>query len=111
MKAPINCPVCGDPMLNIFPPAEDLSDKLTKTCNRRLNHKIAMDVSGDNVNSLSIDLGSGLEAVWLFYPDKQVLWVVKALKGSHVLHLPWVEPNLAQYSKLVNKLRTYVVFS
>lgn len=112
MKVPINCPVCGDPMLNTFPPAEDLNNRVTKSCTSRLNHKIVVLVDGDEVNQMSIDLGNGLEAIWLFLMGK--IWI-QPTKGSkredNFVILPFFEPDLTNYNKLVDKVKTYLVFS
>lgn len=114
MKAPIKCPVCGDPMLNTFPPAEDLSNKVTKTCTSRLNHKIALIAEGDEVSQLSVDLGNGMEAIFLFLLNK--VWVQpnnytkNETKKGYVV-LPFFEPDLSNYKRLVEKVKTYLVFS
>ena len=112
MKAPTHCPVCGDPMLNTFPPAEDLSNKVTKSCTLRLNHKITLIAEGDEVSQLSIDLGNGLEAIFLFLLNK--IWVQSNKSntiGIDYTILPFFEPNLSNYKKLVEKVKTYLVFS
>lgn len=113
MKDPINCPVCGDAMLNVFPPAEDMesSHKVTKYCTLRLNHKITMIVNGDEVTQVSIDLGNGLEAVFLLLLNK--IWVqpTKASKKEGFQVLPGFEPDLSNYKKLVEKVKTYLVFA
>jgi len=112
MKAPINCPVCGDPMLNTFPPAEDLNNRVTKSCTRRLDHKITILADGDEVSQMSIDLGNGLEAIFLLLMGK--IWVqpTKASKkDKNFVILPMFEPDLSNYKKLVDKVKTYLVFS
>jgi len=112
MKAPIRCPVCGDPMLNSFPPAEDLSNKVTKSCTLRLNHKITLIADGDEVSQLSIDLGNGLEAIFLFLLNK--IWVQPTRSNSANIDytiLPFFEPDLSNYKKLVEKVKTYLIFS
>jgi hypothetical protein len=111
MRAPINCPICGDPLLNTFPPAEDLSDKLTKSCNRRTTHAIAMAVEGDEVMSLSIGINTThkLQATWLF--NKQEILVWEENSRSIPTNIPYFEPDLSNYRKLVDKIKTYIVFS
>lgn len=112
MKAPINCPVCGDPMLNSFPPAEDLSNKVTKSCTLRLNHKITIIAEGEEVSQMSIDLGNGLEAIFLFLLNK--IWVQPTQANKNKIDytiLPLFEPDLSNYKKLVEKVKTYLVFS
>ena len=109
MKAPTKCPVCGDPMLNVFPPAEELSDRVHKHCDKRLNHAIVITCNGNEVEALTIELNKNtqLEAVWYFYVKE--LWITD--KDKPVITLPWFEPNLSDYKKLVNKIKTYLVFS
>ena len=114
MKAPIKCPVCGDPMLNTFPPAEDLTTRVTKSCTRRLDHKITMIADGDEVSQMSIDLGNDLEAIWLFLMNK--IWVQPRYNNGskskkNFVILPMFEPDLSNYKKLVDKVKTYLVFS
>lgn len=112
MKAPTHCPVCGDAMVNTFPPAEDLSERVTKSCTRRLSHKITILADGDEVSQMSIDLGNGLEAIFMFLMDK--IWIQPSFgskKKTDFVILPFFEPDLSDYKKLVDKVRTYLVFS
>lgn len=112
MKPPINCPVCGDAMLNVFPPAEDFSgEKLTKYCINKLNHKITMLVSDDEVTQVSIDLGNGLEAIFLLLLNKIWIQPTKASKKEGFQVLPGFVPDLSNYKKLVDKIKLYLVFS
>lgn len=112
MKPPINCPVCGDAMLNVFPPAEDFSgEKLTKYCTNKLNHKITMLVSGDEVTQVSIDLGNGLEAIFMLLLNKIWIQPTKASKKEGFQVLPGFEPDLSNYKKVVDKVKLYLVFS
>jgi len=111
MKAPINCPVCGDAMLNTFPPAEEMDWRVTKSCTRRLDHKIVIIADNDEVSQMSIDLGNGLEAVFLFLLNN--IWIQPTRGGKKVNHtvIPFFEPDLSNYKKLVDKVKTYLVFS
>lgn len=111
MKVPVDCPVCGDPMLNTFPPAEDLNNRVTKSCTSRLNHKIVIIVDGDEVNQMSIDLGNGLEAIFLFLMDRIWIQPTKGSQKDGFVVLPMFEPDLSNYKKLVDKVKTYLVFS
>ena len=112
MKAPTHCPVCGDAMLNTFPPAEDLNDRVTKSCTRRLDHKITMIVDGNEVSQMGVDLGNGQEGIWLF--TLNALWIQAAISSKNpknTVVLPFFEPDLSDYKKLVEKVKTYLVFS
>jgi hypothetical protein len=109
MKAPKDCPVCGDPMLNIFHPAEDLSDRVSKHCDKKLSHMLYMACSGDEVESLIIGLDrkNKLQAAWYFNINE--LWILDDEKA--VIELPFFQPQLSDYHKLVDKVKTYLVFS
>lgn len=112
MKVPVNCPVCGDPLLNIFPPAEDFGNKVTKYCYRRVDHRISMIVEDNEVSQLSVDLADGTEAIFLFLLDK--IWVQNTIYSKskkNMVVLPFFEPDLSNYKKLVAKIKTYLVFS
>jgi len=112
MRAPIKCPVCGDPMLNTFPPAEDMDNRVTKSCTRRIDHKITMIADGDEVSQMSLDLGNDQEAVWLF--TLNAVWIQARLHSKNpknTVVLPFFEPDLSDYKKLVDKVKTYLVFS
>ena len=112
MKAPTHCPVCGDPLLNIFPPAEDYSDQVTKSCDRKITHSLTFICNGNEVASLSVclDRSDHLQAKWLFH-SKELLVVSTINKVKHTTVLPFFEPNLSNYKKLIEKVGTYLVFS
>lgn len=112
MKAPIKCPICDDAMLNIFSPAEDLHERVTKSCTNKIDHKLNMIVDGNEVSQMSLDLGNGQEAIWLF--TLNAVWVQSAKYNKNPINtvvLPFFEPDLSNYKKLVEKVKTYLVFS
>ncbi len=109
MKVPIKCPFCGDPMLNIFPPAEDHHNKVTKYCNRRIDHSVTVLVEDEEVSQMAIDIGNGLQAVWLFI--LKAVWIQGTKKDQQVVILPFFEPDVSNYKRLVEKVKTYLVFS
>lgn len=114
MKTPINCPICGDPLLNIFPPAEGIGqpEQITKHCSRRVTHNLAMICDGDDVLSVSIGINSTnqLQARWLFNLKEVWIWEGQSSMPPD-LRIPWFEPDFSDYKKLLNKIKTYVVFS
>lgn len=112
MKAPIKCPVCGDPLLNIFPPAEDLTTRFTKKCDRRVDHQIVMQVEDDEVTFLTILVSpkTMLKAGWSLTSKKFRVWRQQRNADSGI-ELPYFEPDLSDYNKLINKIKTYLVFS
>lgn len=98
-------------MLNIFAPAEDLVNSVTKYCERRVDHRIVMYVLDDNVNcvTISLDNKNKLKATWLLEAKGLSVWTEGP--DSVKTHLPYFEPDLSNYKKLVNKIKTYLVFS
>lgn len=112
MKAPTHCPICGDPLLNIFPPAEEFSTRVDKSCNKRLSHGIAMICEDDEVKSLSIglDRGTHLQATWFF--TLREIWILNMSKKEiPAVVIPFFDPDFSNYKKLVNKIKTYLLFS
>jgi hypothetical protein len=111
MKDCKNCPFCGDPMINNFPPAEDMSCYVTKYCNRRVDHnvKLIVDMDDDKVTQMGIDLGNGYEAIFLF--SLKAIWIQGIKKDKSMMVLPFFEPDLSNYRRLVDKVKTYLVFS
>lgn len=124
MKVPINCPVCGDPFVNHDNNTPEYRGKISnKTCSRRLNHvlELSYDHNTDEVLSahLTYDRTNMNYVVWFF--DVHHVWVSKRVwipKGNGFyegeaknLQLPWFEPDFSNLKKLVQKIKTYVLFS
>ena len=111
MKVPTKCPFCGDTLLNTFPPAEDFNNQVTKYCNRRVIHKVTIIVENDEVVtfSMSLEYNTKLQITWGFKSGK--LWVWDDKPFSPITYLPFFDPDFSDYRKLVNKIKTYLVFS
>ncbi len=71
-----------------------------------------MEVDGDEVVMLSIGIDGANKkyATWIF--NLQTLYIYSRLKEDKlVTTLPFFYPDLTDYKKLVNKIKTYLVFS
>lgn len=112
MKVPINCPICGGPLLNEFDPLAPGSDRtyLTKNCHKRLNHKIEIRACVSNNDYVD----------WIRIPYKGVGNVIWHMGTEHLLlntfegkdySLPFFEPDFSRYNKLIKKLSLYLTFS
>lgn len=104
MIMPVNCPLCGDPLVNEF------FVRLKKTCNNKLNHVIIYYSSFSNqdiVGSIKLILNTKNEAIWTL---ANMTFSIKNYNGS-LIYLPWFEPDFSDYPRLLNKIKTYLVFS
>ncbi|MGI0059743.1 MAG: hypothetical protein ACREBJ_08230 [Nitrosotalea sp.] len=84
-----------------------------KVCKRRVTHEISYfaDVPTYEVYKATIRLnGEPIRYVtWIF--TKKELFVMARSGKPNIMHLPYFEPDLTDYNKLVDKIKTYVVFS
>ncbi len=108
---PTVCPVCKDILLNEFRPEINKGQTLIKKCNKRLSHKIMFisHIADYNVvTGLEIQFAK-TKAMWVWLPDETLLnfWV----EGTSHLNIPVFEPDLSNFAKLTNKIKTYILFS
>lgn len=109
MKVPINCPVCGGALLNSFGIGRQ-GATIWKICTKRLDHNIEFlidEYNDQKVNQFSINLPQ-LKVSW--FTEEQKLTFTSSLSKNEN-SLPYFEPDLSDYRKLINKLKTYLVFS
>jgi hypothetical protein len=115
MKIPITCPKCGDILLNeelkIFP----TPGVWKKSCTKRLGHKfsITYNINESDISTLSIHIANKTYASWdfrnrLLHVGKEGLSLKETIKSS--LFIPYFEPDLLNYKKLVSKIKTYILF-
>lgn len=116
MKTPITCPKCHGPLLNTEIPLRGGANVWKKTCTTKLNHHFTCVTKQHDDDSIEIlVLGINQRSVpikisWYFTP--RMLMVYKEVVGSvDAIKIPWVEPNLDMYDKLVEKIKTYITFS
>lgn len=112
MKAPINCPLCGDPLINDQKPIQNV---YTKECRRRLSHILEIDYDGETDEVVNVILTydrTNKSQVFWFYRFKEVTVVSNANDdGGNDLRLPWFEPDLSNLKKLIQKIKIYILFS
>jgi hypothetical protein len=71
-----------------------------------------MIVEDDEVTSLSIGIShkTQLQATWFF--STQEIWILDPSdKNKMVATIPYFDPDLSSYRKLVDKIKIYLVFS
>lgn|SRR5277367_234583 len=112
MKLPINCPVCGDIMLTEF---KDL-ETTYKSCTKRLNHRIIIisyhDHNNNDVDTIKIRISNDPQ-IWVTWDFlfKDVYIESAEFPETIGLSIPFFKPDLSDYRKLVDKVKTYIVFS
>jgi hypothetical protein len=131
MDIPINCPICGDPLINTFNETILFSDKVVyKNCRLRPDHIFSCTVylkgfwndnTDDHVDRVAFTLSmSPILSVLIWPVDKTTMiasdvpTTVSGLPTSSKLLPFYVEPNFydhTSYSKWVKKLKTYLLFS
>lgn len=128
MESPTDCPFCKKPLLNIYQPIPKSSNALHKFCKISIDHKIQYIHAPDNkyVDVLRVwlditdnsiinwDMDSHIVHVW--WPDKESIkkhWKTGKLFKiqGQILPLPWFEPDLSDHKSLIDKVKTYIIFS
>ena len=126
MNVPTNCPYCGDPLLNNY---VDMKDKtiLSQICSLKLDHAIkvrslANDKSPKIVELVSVRLEKpstkGIPSKWAMWDFReQRLTVVSSIytffveQENNSVVLPFFEPDLSNLPALIDKVKTYIVFT
>jgi hypothetical protein len=114
MKIPIYCPKCGDVLLS-----EEMlffgKDVWSKKCTKRLGHKFSVfyNINEADINSLCIQISKNVDVLWDF--RNELLSVSKPGKSLKELmkstqFIPYFEPDLSNWKKLISKLKTYILF-
>lgn len=110
MKMPTHCHFCGDILVTSYDKDDTI---LIKVCKKRVNHEISYfaDVPTDEVYKVRIKIpGKPIKyATWVF--TKKELFIMAITGKSNLAHLPYFEPELTDYNKLVAKVKTYILFS
>lgn len=111
MKLPIRCPFCNDIMLTDFL-VKGMGE--VKYCNLRPSHHIRLSSRFDSDDEVfEIILRISIEPVtyikWLF-ASESVRVEIPGI-GAKPLRLPWFDPDLSDYNKLMEKIKTYLLFS
>lgn len=124
MKAPSKCPFCNDPLMNDFQLSFQ-KETQTKYCSKRVNHnfRCSSHIDTDEIFIISIIMSHNpfMKAIWNF-TDKKLSVLGKRpmnnLAGKTLtdivatrIDLPYFIPDLSNWNILINKIKTYLVFS
>ena len=119
MNIPINCPICGDILLNEYDKsvAAITGDRkslmhLVKSCSKRLNHSYFITLNS-NEELFILQLSTRFGTFYWNFENKKA-WAVSTIQPSKgkqtVTDLPWFDPDIADSKKFLNKLKTYIIF-
>jgi hypothetical protein len=124
MDIPINCPICGDPLVNTF--NETIDKVVYKNCRFRPDHIFSCTVylkgfwndnTYDHVDRVAFTLSmSPILSVQIWPVDKTMMIAgdaptTKSGLSINSKRLPfYVEPIFDDYPKLCQKLKTYILF-
>jgi hypothetical protein len=113
MQLPIVCPCCKNPLLNNFREYPvNKPQQLEKTCRIKPDHifvcvsrKGCEDEIG--VIKITVNLNTMLSFHWMI--ENKQLWFTTGF-NKVITELPYIEPDLDNYEKLVKRLKKLVVF-
>lgn len=124
MKSYKNCPYC-DGILR-YDYGYDLERTiLNQTCSSKIDHFIRIKSRANDYSGESLIIRIDMEnlsspftwAVWNFKAQTIVItkgyYVGYSLRNmlGNIAYIPFFEPDLSDYPKLVNKIKGYIVFS
>jgi len=114
MKSPTHCPKCGDSLLNTYNTSiDDRYSFWTMTCRKRLDHQFYCSTKGSSQDELI--------TIEITLRTSPVTWIIWDFLGRHIsiakeneitrhTDIPFFEPDLSNYPKLIQKIKTYVIF-
>lgn len=111
MKVPSLCPCCRQPMVNESVPTVGIA-YWRKHCHKRIDHTINITtVPGhdDDIKRLSLIVKDGVIITW--EPENKRCWISRTWDLEWRYELPYWEPDLSNYPKLINKIKIYLLFS
>ncbi|HEY5268308.1 MAG TPA: hypothetical protein VII94_04195 [Candidatus Saccharimonadales bacterium] len=106
MKIPVKCPICGDVMMTRF------ERIMYKICSTHINHGIQF-ISNDDCFTvrqviLRVSTSPFIYAKWIF--NAEIIRIETEGTLNNII-LPWFEPDLSNYKKLLEKIKTYILLS
>jgi hypothetical protein len=117
MKAFTHCPKCKNPLLNTLVKLRNGSEVWRKSCVNQVDHNfMSLTKMGDDdeLSSMGLTLNFKTQIKITWDLNIKRIYVTKGdfkLLTNEGQQIPWFEPDVSNYSKLVEKLKTYVTFS
>lgn len=116
MKTPTICPKCHGPLLNTELSLRNGASVWKKTCTDKLNHHFTCITRPNNddlveIVVIKINRGGTLLKVGWYFTTRMLMVYKEIVDSDDAIKIPWVEPTIHEYDKLVEKIKTYMVFS
>jgi hypothetical protein len=110
MKLPIRCPICNEIMLTDY----NGTYLINKNCSKNITHKITFDAisKDDCIVNITFTSSMWLNATVSWHYSTNLGPIVNIIiKDKPGIILPLFEPDFSDCRKLIEKLKTYIVFS
>jgi hypothetical protein len=119
VKIPTSCPICNGVMQYV-----DLHSVERKVCLSRIDHKISFSWKdhphfsyGEEIKSIILSERKNLTFKWDFDLEKIIVYTgcsdlyhKKYHLPSQYQVLPYIDPDLKNWKKTINKLKNYLIF-
>lgn len=115
MKSPEKCPSCDGVLRSNFLDQGLKISRIEKICDLHLNHKFK-SYEYDKTNEIfaieiEIDKESRVHALFQLTTKQIMIFKGRKLVARDSLKLPYFEPDLENYNKIINKIKTYIMMS
>lgn len=114
MKLPSLCPFCHAPMITDY--RGDYY--IIKCCRLKIDHYILFEAKIDPFNEeivYRIKLRISDKILIVFHFNSKIIEIIHKSKISEAFYqksdIPFFEPDLSDHKKLINKIKTYLLFS
>lgn len=119
MNIPTVCPKCHGTLLN-GPLVIKGASAWKKVCDKKIDHSFICLIKEEQeekivVIGMTLSRDKSIKVFWDLVRRKILVHrsesIVIPFPGNEVLEIPWFEPNIDEYDKLINKIKKYVTFS
>jgi len=113
MEIPKKCPICNGILLNSWKKSvkDNLKERLLLIC-RQITHEISFvsNIKQNEIDAivLLIDYKNQIYLTW--HLDKEELCLSKLQDKMSSKSMPFFKPNFSNFSALLNKIKTYIIF-
>lgn len=114
-----SCPSCGGALLNEFVPTKNGKEFLKKSCAKKIGHIFSIrskieDHQQAEAIFVTVDMGQLTTAVWNVL-NKELFITPYRMDQKYSINkiykLPYIDPDLSDYNRLVARIKTYILFS
>ena len=112
MNIPIHCPKCKNILITIYKPYSLKREYLSKRCDKFIDHYVSF-VTGTNHSKVEyfcirFKYNPPITAMWNFVNNE--ITVHGGEQPGYVL-IPYFEPDIENYDKLINKIKMCLIFN